>query len=106
MSRLTIGKNEFKKEPYFSQFFILHPVKFFSSRNSPTTYFSSYCLYKCIWLIIVFEISSFAHSKIAPVGAENTWEKYGTFLNSFHPEVTQLKGELERIKDRIGRHEA
>ena len=35
------------------------------------------------------------------VGVESTWEKYGTFLNSFHPEVKWLIRKLEEIKDKI-----
>ena len=31
---------------------------------------------------------------MALAGAESTWEKYGTFLNSFHPDVKWLKQRL------------
>ena len=37
---------------------------------------------------------------MAPVEAESTWEKYETFLNSFHPEVKKLIRKLERVKDK------
>ena len=42
---------------------------------------------------------------MAPAEAENTWEKYGAFLKSFHPEVERLIWRLERINDKIGRNE-
>ena len=33
------------------------------------------------------------------VGAENYWEKYGVFFNSFRPNVKLLLWKLERIND-------
>ena len=35
-------------------------------------------------------ISLFVPPKMAPVRHESTWEKYGTLLNSFHPQVKRL----------------
>ena len=37
-----------------------------------------------------------------PAGAVFTWEKYGAFLNSFHPKIKRLIRKLELINDKIG----
>ena len=42
---------------------------------------------------------------MAPVGAKSTWEKYSPTLNSIHPEFKSLIWNLERIKDRLSKHE-
>ena len=42
---------------------------------------------------------------MTPARAKSTWEKYETFLNSFHPEVQQCIQRLELIRDKISRHE-
>ena len=60
---------------------------------------------KCIWLVIIFVFSSFVHSNRIPFGAKSTREIYSTFLNSLHLRVRQLIQRVERIKDRIGKHE-
>ena len=41
--------------------------------------------------------------KMAPAGGGNTWEKHGAFLYSFHPDVKQLRGKLERATNKISR---
>ena len=43
--------------------------------------------------------------KIAPAGTESTQEKYGTFLNAFHPDVKRIIQRIEREKYKIGRSE-
>ena len=55
-----------------------------------------------IVFVIVFVISLFTPSKMAPIGTESTWEIYGTFLNLFHPKFKQLIWRLEWVKERIG----
>ena len=52
----------------------------------------------------MFVISLFTPPKMTPVGVKSTWEKYGTFLNSFKPKVKRLIQKHEQINDRIGRH--
>ena len=47
----------------------------------------------------------FISLKMAPVEIESTWGKYGTFWNSFHPDVQQLKQRLEWITNGISRNE-
>ena len=71
---------------FFHQFF-LPPVNF-SFVNSPLTCFFSNSLSKCILLDIVLVISLFFPVKMAPDGAESTWEKYGAFFNLFHPDYS------------------
>ena len=88
---------------FTGQFFLLPRVKFFSSLSSPLTCYSSKTLYKYIWLVIVFVISLFDLSEMPPVKAKN-WEKYGAFLNSFHPKVKRLIRRLHRINDKMGRN--
>ena len=59
---------------------------------------SSYSLYKCIWFVIVFVISLFAPSKMAPIGAKNTWETYSAFLNWFNLKVIWFIWRLKQRK--------
>ena len=47
----------------------------------------------------------FVPFKMFSFRAEITREKYGTFPNSFHSEVKLLIRRLERVKDRIDKHE-
>ena len=53
---------------YSGQFFLLPQVKFLSSVNSSTTCSSSYPLYKCIRLVIVFVNLLFIPPKMASGG--------------------------------------
>ena len=77
----------------FRQYFLIRPIMF-SFVNFPPTCSSSYSLNKFIRLVIVFVICSL---KMAPAGVESTWEKYGAFFISFHPDVKRLIRRLERI---------
>ena len=45
----------------------------------PKTFFHQVLLYSGIWLIIEFVSSHLVPTKIAPAGAESTWEKYVVF---------------------------
>ena len=58
------------------------------------------CVYVC-----VFVLSLFVLLKMTPVGAKSFWEKYSTFLNSFHPKIKCLIWRFEQIKDKIGKNE-
>ena len=58
---------------------LLFLVKIFHSLNSPPTCNSSYSLYKCIGLVIVFVILLFAILMMALVWTESTWGKIRHF---------------------------
>ena len=71
-----------KCPPLFSsQFFHLPPVKMIYPINSPPTCSSSYSLYKCIWLVIVFVISLFVPPWMAPAGPKVFRKKYSALYN-------------------------
>ena len=92
MSRLTSEWNEFRKAPYFS----LSTGAIFEGMNyeMTNTMTSHIHLYKelVISLFVPHEDGSAWDRKYLG-------EKYGAFLDSFHPEV------FERIKDKIDRTE-
>ena len=76
-------------------------MKFFFSINFFPTSSSSY-----YWLKqILFIISLFILLKMTPAGAKSTRAKYGTFLNSFHPDVKWLQLRLEWINNKIDKNE-
>ena len=48
-------------------------------------------------------IQMFVYLKMAPAEVESIWEKYGTFLNSFHPDFR--RGREIIIDDEVSRME-
>ena len=90
---------------WWKNFRSVPPVKFFSFVNTPLTCSYSYSLNKCIRLDIMFVISIFFPPKMNPEGPKSTWEKYGTFLNSLHPNTKRLVRRLQSINYEIGRSE-
>ena len=79
----------------------LSSCKIIFFRKLPTRLFS-FLLFIEMYMARHF-VGHFVPLNIVPFMDGSTWEKYGSFLNSFHPEIKRLKPRLERIKNKIGR---